>query len=692
MLTRLLRPSEQRATLKNPDGELINLLRNAGGSMAAGVAVTPDNALEYSAVLGGVRVLAEGVAQLPLIVYERLARGRRRADEHPLYDLLHLQPNPYQTSFEWREVLMIHALMRGDAFAEVEWSDGGQVRALWPLLPQYMTIYRAPDRTIWYEYQQPGVADRVFQAYQMLHVPCLAYNGLRGRGILAMATPTIGLGKAAEQYGSAFFSNGARPSVALEYPGVLSDQAFNRLRKKWEQDHSGLENAQRVAILEEGMKLTSYGTAPEDAQFLETRKFQRNEVAAVLRLSPSMLGDSEAQSYASMEQEMLRHVQLALMPWYVRIEQRLSTSLMTAEERRRYYVEFLVDGLLRGDMKTRHEVYATGRQWGYYSANDVRIMDNQDVIEGGDEYLVPMNMIPASQLGQQTPAQPQPGADAQGNGQRTAVTRTARLERELRQSVGGRQRLIAVHQPLLQDAAQRIINRETNDILNAARRMLGTRSAGAGEKRSISEFSEWLQTFMFEHKQFVRERLWPGVWTFAQLIADAAIEEAAEAGYRSDAPTWMLRAVDAGKTSERFTAAMLQARAEQWGDRLRIGLENVMAGAMATGDDPAAAVENYLKDRRENDAAGWARDAGVAFGNAVAVAVWTVIGVMALRWLAFGESCPYCEALNGRVVGIAEFFVNAADGIAPEGHMPLKSGNVRHSPLHGGCDCMVAPG
>lgn len=687
MLTRLLRPSEQRSTLKNPDVELLNLLRHAGGSMAAGVNVTPENALEYSAVLGGVRVLAEGVAQLPLIVYERLARGRRRADDHPLYELLHLQPNPYQTSFEWRESLMMNVLMRGDAFTEIDWSNGGQVRALWPLWPQYMTMYRAPDRSIWYEYTQPGVADKVMQAHQVLHVPCLAYSGMRGRGILALAAPTIGLGKAAEQYGSAFFSNGARPSVALEYPGVLSDQAFNRLRKKWEEDHGGLENAQRVAILEEGMKLTSYGTAPEDAQFLETRKFQRNEVAAVLRLSPSMLGDTEAQSYASMEQEMLRHVQLALMPWYVRIEQRLSVALMTAEERRSYYVEFLVDGLLRGDMKTRHEVYAIGRQWGYFSANDVRIMNNQDVIEGGDEYLVPMNMIAASRLAEAAPA-----VEGQ-RAVRSALMSVARSERELRQSVDGRRRLIAVHQPMLQDAAQRIVNRETNDILNAVKRMLGTRSAGAGEKRSVGEFREWLRTFMIEHNQFVRDRLWPAVWTFAQLIGDAAIEEAAEAGYRSDAAARLTRAADAGDTLERFTTAMLGARANQWTERLRIGLENVIAGALAAGEDPATAAEAYLRDRREHDAEGWARDASVAFGNAVAVAIWTIIGVLLLRWLAFGENCPYCAALNGRVVGILEFFVNAADGIAPEGEIPLRPGsNVRHAPLHSGCDCTVAPG
>ena len=236
--------------------------------------------------------------------------------------------------------------------------------------------------------------------YEVLHVPGLGFDGLVGYSPIAMAKNAIGMAIACEEYGAKFFSNGAAPSGVLEHPGTLKDPA--KIRDSWNQTFGGSSNAHKVAVLEEGMKYTPISISPNEAQFLETRKFQINEIARIFRIPPHMLADLDKSSFSNIEQQSLEFVKYTLEPWLVRLEQSMVRALISPEEKKNLFIKFNVDGLLRGDYQSRMNGYATARQNGWMSANDIRELENLDRIpaeDGGDLYLINGNMTKLSDAG-----------------------------------------------------------------------------------------------------------------------------------------------------------------------------------------------------------------------------------------------------------------------------------------------------
>lgn len=369
-------------------------------SSNTGLSVTETTALSVVAVYACVRILSETVASLPLFLYKRLDRGKQRAGDHPLYPLLHDVPNPEMNSFTFRETLMAHLVTWGNAYAEIEWDSYTKVKALWPLRPDRMQVWRENDQIV-YKYYLPNSAGMVtLPAYRVWHIPGLGFDGLVGYPPITLAREAIGLSLATEEFGARFFGSGAAPGGVLEHPGKLSKDAQDNLRKSWNEMHSGLSNQHRLAILEEGMKWNKIGIPPDDAQFLETRKFQKNEIASFFHIPPHMIGDLERATFSNIEEQALEFVVYTMRPWLVRWEQSINQKLLNPDERADYFAEFLVDGLLRGNIQARYQAYATGRQWGWLSANDIRELENQNPLPGeeGDIYLNPMNMVPALQL------------------------------------------------------------------------------------------------------------------------------------------------------------------------------------------------------------------------------------------------------------------------------------------------------
>ena len=223
----------------------------------------------------------------------------------------------------------------------------------------------------------------------VLHIPGLGFDGLIGYSPIAMAKNAIGLAIATEEYGAKFFANGAAPAGVLEHPGTIKDPL--RVKESWNSAYQGSANAHKIAVLEEGMKYTPIGIAPEQAQFLETRKFQINEIARIFRVPPHMLADLEKSSFSNIEQQSLEFVKYTLDPWVVRWEQSMCRVLFSESEKPTYFIKFNVDGLLRGDYASRMSGYATARQNGWMSANDIRELENLDRIApdlGGDLYLI----------------------------------------------------------------------------------------------------------------------------------------------------------------------------------------------------------------------------------------------------------------------------------------------------------------
>lgn len=368
------------------------------GRTTSGKPVNERTAMQTTAVYACVRILAEAVASLPLHVYEyQDDGGKKLVHDHPLYYLLHDEPNPEMTSFVFRETLMSHLLIWGNAYAQIIRDGAGRVLGLYPLLPDKMEVQRDDKGNIYYVYSRNSDENPTFKEYgniklkaeNVLHIPGLGFDGLIGYSPIAMAKNAVGMTLACEEYGASFFANGANPGGVLEHPGVLKDPS--KVRESWNSVYRGVSNAHKIAVLEEGMKYQQIGIPPEEAQFLETRKFQINEIARLYRIPPHMVGDLDKSSFSNIEQQSLEFVKYTLDPWVIRWEQSLQRSLLLPGEKGKYFIKLNVDGLLRGDYQSRMNGYAVGRQNGWFSANDIREMENMNPIpdeEGGNLYLI----------------------------------------------------------------------------------------------------------------------------------------------------------------------------------------------------------------------------------------------------------------------------------------------------------------
>ena len=378
------------------------------GSSSSGKVVTERSAMQMTAVYACVRILSEAIAGLPIHLYKYTSDGgKEKAIDHPLYQLLHDEPNPEMSSFVFRETLMTHLLLWGNAYAQIIRNGKGDIIALYPLMPNRMRVDRDDKGQLYYTYNR--VYDEalktksmtvVLKPYDVLHIPGLGFDGLVGYSPIAMAKNAIGLAIATEEYGAKFFANGAAPSGVLEHPSTLKNP--EKLREAWQSQFGGSQNSNRIAVLEEGLKYTPISISPEQAQFLETRKFQINEIARIFRVPPHMVGDLEKSSFSNIEQQSLEFVKYTLDPWVVRWEQNLQRILLNPDEKKDYFFKFNVDGLLRGDYASRMTGYATARQNGWMSANDIRELENLDRIPaklGGDLYLINGNMLPMQNAG-----------------------------------------------------------------------------------------------------------------------------------------------------------------------------------------------------------------------------------------------------------------------------------------------------
>lgn len=653
----------------------------AGWDVAAGVRVDPDSALQSTAVFGCVRILAETISSLPLILYERNERGKQRANNHPLYSILHDLPNPEMTSQNMREALIGHVALRGNCFAEIERSNDGQVLNLWPLRPDRMEDIKRVNGRLVYSYRMPDTVGGELKDLDMslvMHVRGFGSNGIIGYSPIQLARNAIGLGMATEEFGSRFFSNGARPTGILEHPGQLSDKAYDRLKSSFEGRHTGLENAHRLAILEEGLKYTQIGIPPEDAQFLETRKFQVSEIARIFRIPPHMLADLDRATFSNIEHMSIEFVTFSLMPWLVRWEQEIKRSLLTPAERQRYFAEHLVSGLLRGDLQSRYQAYAMGRQNGWLSANDIREMENMNPVEGGGVYLVPLNMVPADQVGSQ------PSADSN---QRSAImdrvmdglranvpTETATVdsaEERGRRAARKRRKLVDMYAGLYQQTAERVLRREINDIRQAAKKYL--------ERRSLDQFNVWLSEYYDEHEEFVRATFGPVNSAYGLVVG-----EAAEAEIGVD--------IDLADVLQAFLGTYLLAYAARHVGTSVNQVRNALTNALASDVDLVQALDELWQHWLDVRVGEIVAEETVRLNNATAKEIYKGGGRSKVQWVSFGENCPYCDDLDGKTVGIDENFLPADTDYKPDGaDRPLRTAsNIGHAPAHSGCDCMIA--
>ena len=424
---------ESRATkeLSNPQDPSYWVSRAWGaGQPYAGVAVDERSALTFTAVMAAVRVLSETLGTVPAILYRRLpGGGKERATDHPVYNLIHNDPNDEMVPVQFKSTLMSHIATWGNGYAEIERTGRGLPGQIWPITPDRVMVDRDGSGRLVYDVAETRGPNVVMRPENVLHIPGLGFDGVIGYSPIRMAAQAVGLGLAAETFGASFFANGSRPSGVLKMPAgrTLTDKARATLRDGWTAAYSGVANTGKTPVLEDGTEWQSLTIPPEDAQFLETRKFQVNEVARMFGVPPHKLGDLERATFSNIEHQSIEFVTDTMLPWFTRWEQWLGKRLLTREERQQgYFVEFLLAGLLRGDAAARAAFYKTLRDMGVLNADEIREAENLNPLPNGQGkvYLVPLNMVDSARAADNAPAV----ADARRKVIAEAVGRIVRKE------------------------------------------------------------------------------------------------------------------------------------------------------------------------------------------------------------------------------------------------------------------------
>tara|TARA_R100000951_G_scaffold18523_1_gene14884 strand:- start:1309 stop:2520 length:1212 start_codon:yes stop_codon:yes gene_type:complete len=375
-------PNNPSTSLANPASWMFD-----GSASKTGIAITEDSAMRLSAVFGAVRVISETIASLPWMVKQDFEGNTRNAAAHPINQLIH-SPNGIMTDFNFRETCQAHLCLHGNAFIAIKRNEAGQPIKLIPVHPDRVQVKVYKDE----KFYTIDDGKETFDDTEMIHILGLSFDGIVGKSVIEAARESIGLGLAADQFGGSFFGNGANVSAVLTHPGRLSDEAYKRLMASWQRRYSGLDNAHKTAILEEGMNLTKVSISPSESQFLETRQFGVVDIARFFRIPLAYLGSLENSSTrANIEEQGIQFQRNTILPWVKRWEAEFNRKLFPNGNE--YYIRFNMDGLLRGDITSRYSSYATARQWGWLSVNDIRKFEGLDNIDNGDTYLQPLNMV-----------------------------------------------------------------------------------------------------------------------------------------------------------------------------------------------------------------------------------------------------------------------------------------------------------
>lgn len=554
---------EQRESYRPRDPALIELF-GGGNKSASGMSVTAERALGIPAFWSGVRLICETLASLPFVLIRASGKSTERAKSHPLYRVLHDEPNEWQTSMEWREMCQAHVLLRGVSYNAIVETKGGNIEQLVPLHPdrvhsRYEALRPGGPKVRYWRYEPQEGEAQIFLPGDLFIIPGMSiFDMFRAVDPIANSRESLGIAMAAEMHGARFFANNAQPGGVVEHPGRLKDDAFKRLKADFDAQRAGVQNAGKTLILEEGMKWSQIGLTNKDAQYLESRKFQVIEIARILRVPPHLIYDLERATFSNIEHQGIEFVKYTMLPWFVRWEQRITKHLLGPEERKSLYAKFIADGLQRGDIKSRYEAYAIARQWGWASANDVRELEDQNPLGSeGDIYLVPMNMVPADQsdklLEEPAPKEPEPEPADDDEDERTKQLR-ARLER--------------AHVRLFLDAAQRINRKEVEAAKRAIER--------SRKQNSMDPLTKFRDEFFADHDEIVSRTLQPAIHCTAEALASAAHFPA----------TPDARALDAMATS------LAQSAARRHVTKRRAEVSECLTG---TPEGAATALDGLLK-------------------------------------------------------------------------------------------------
>lgn len=386
--------SRASSTVRNPSQWFLDWI-HGGSTSAAGVNVSPSSAMKYTPFWAGVRVIAGTLASLPMQVYKRLPDGgKSRVAGHKVYELLHVRPNEYMDAVTFIETRQAHVLTYGNGYAEIQRDGAGRPVALWPLLPDRTERKLTDDGVPYYEVTMEGGEKIPLSDYNVLHVKGLGFDGYTGYNVVQYHRDAIGYGVAVKEYGARFFSQDASPGGVLEHPSTLSDEAKKHLKESW---GSGLTRSHRMQVLEEGLKWNQMGVEPSKAQALEVQKYTVDDCSRIFNVPPHKLGSMDRATFSNIEEQNIDFHTGTMLYWYRKWESECNYKLFTPAERKELFCEVLIEGMLRGNIKSRYEAYHIGRQAGFLCVDDIRGKENMNPLPDGKGqiFLEPLNMTPA---------------------------------------------------------------------------------------------------------------------------------------------------------------------------------------------------------------------------------------------------------------------------------------------------------
>lgn len=593
---------------------------------ATGLSVSEKSAVNVMEVATAIRVISNGFAQVPLKVYRKAGGDRVEADGHPLYKILHDRPNDEMTSFTLRQTLMGHLLTWGNAYCQIERNFFGEVIGLWPLLPDRTTPRRI-DGKLWYETRiskdPAGVENNKTEwlpADEVLHIPGLGFDGLKGYSVISMIRENVGLAGAYQEMAARFFSNDATPGFMLATDQKLGDPQYARLNEQFNEGHQGLRNKFKPYILEGGLKPVTVSMPLEDAEFIESRKFERWTIFGYYGIPPHMVADTEkSSSWGTGISEMSAgFIKFTMDPWFVCAEQAINAKLLGANAQGPLFCEFDREGFQRGAFKDRIQGYK--ELWGMGVASNAYIARLENLPKPPVElWLVPSNVISIKQVEPKV----QKDIDAPDALAIAAAQPKPDANKPKADSGEGRAALMRAQRHVLIDVVDRILRRERVDVSQKVTKLLS----------KPDELTTWLDSFYKEHRTFARKQIAPAIETFAEAIrADVARE------LDKDVPPFssFIRGITDGVAGRVATVGEVELR------------KQILSGEPTWSRAAEEVVEREL----------------VQIGNAFAKAAYRSAGVPLIVWVA-RDSCSDCQTLDRHSVAIGEQF---RDGI---GHPPL---------------------
>jgi HK97 family phage portal protein len=667
------------------------------GEDATGLELGEGEVLGWPALIQALRMISWGIGLMPCHIYERTGDGKgklKAAEEHPLHWVLHDEPHVEYTPFEFNSAMAFRAAFQGDAYAQIM-SKNGFVTSLFPMDTHRMTAKRL-NGALYFEYQENG-AKKLFPADQILHIKGFNDGGILGFALNQLSRTTLAKGVAMDRFGARVFKNGMTGGAVIEAEQPFkfpNDDEKKRFYDKIQESMSGQDNWHRVIGLPYGMKMKNLGVSPKDAQLIEGLTFQVQDISRLTGVPPSLLMELSRSTFTNTEQQMLQFIQLCLGPWIVNIEQRYKKSLLLSmDERKKYVIKFLVDALLRTDLKTQNDALrvAVGQPW--MSVNEARDLKELQPLEGEqyNEVALPLNMASPGGDPGLTPEAPAPATQTPAQdgdadtGQRK--TRDAKATVEQRASklsaVKARVGLRDVFRPLLEDAYGRQMRAEIREVTKLVDKHLGTEGRATRDASSLGASLEKYYNNNPAYAAALEKILGPVMRSYAN-----AVKRAVEGELGGPVP-------DLGDFIDNYTKGFTARQAESH-------LGQLLA-LVRDSEDPYASVNERLKEWGIGRSGGAGKTAAeklagreaIQWGDAVARESMRRAGVTQLVWIANGTACPICQELDGSVVGIEDGFVEASDEIDPADDevSPLKVySKVLHPPLHNGCECMLAAG